>query len=408
LTDSTDIASKTGTPRRVLMVAACPFPCARGTPARILSQASALARTGLDVHIVTYPLGDADPPSGFTVHRIPRVPSRRSFQAGPSLQKLLVLDPLLALMTLRVARRVRPELVHGHHVEGGTVAALAARVLGVPSVFDAHTSLEQELPIYVGRPLAFALGPLGRRLDLGVVRRCTSTITTTERLRAYLLREGRDWLSGDRVTTIGTPLDVLAFLDGAATPRRGSGKTPPRIVYAGSLAPFQGVDLLLRAFAEVRDVVPEAELVLVSNGARGGNRAAPPNAPGVQLVQAPDLSVEFAVLASADVAVSPRSIAGGLPQKVLNYMRVALPTVACASSGDVLEHGRTGWITQDGDARAMAQALVYLLRRPALRRELGDNARRDVKLRFDGERIAEAILRVYRDAFERHAGGSVR
>ena len=49
----------TDQPQRVLFVAACPFPCSRGTPARILGQATALHRLGIDVHVVTYHLHDA-------------------------------------------------------------------------------------------------------------------------------------------------------------------------------------------------------------------------------------------------------------------------------------------------------------------------------------------------------------
>ena len=42
---------------RVAMLAACPFPAARGTPIRILRIAEELARRGHDVDVVTYHLG---------------------------------------------------------------------------------------------------------------------------------------------------------------------------------------------------------------------------------------------------------------------------------------------------------------------------------------------------------------
>src|SRR5690606_8883905 len=92
-----------GVRRRVLMLAACPFPAPRGTPVRILRIAESLAARGHEVHLATYHLGTSGGSLPFAVHRVPRVPTYRRMEPGPDYQKLAVMDPLLAGLTLRLA-----------------------------------------------------------------------------------------------------------------------------------------------------------------------------------------------------------------------------------------------------------------------------------------------------------------
>lgn len=389
-------------PKRVLFVAACPFPCARGTPARILGQATALARLGLDIHIVTYHLSEGPPPPGVTIHRIPRVPTYRRLHAGPTLQKLLVLDPLLLARTVQVARALRPHLLHGHHVEGGITALLAGALLRVPAIFDAHTSLKRELPFYAPPALAPLLSTLGSRVELAVAGRSRHVITTTDALRDHFLEDSRGGLRSEAVTPIPTPLDSLDFLEHTARVGQGNENEPHRIIYTGSLAPFQGVELLHRAFEQVREELPSTELLIVSSDPTPETLPGRESTPGIRYAQAQDLRTEFELLGTADVAVSPRIVKGGLPQKLLNYMRVGLPIVASEGSGDILRHGDTGWITPNGDPGAMADALLHLLRNPELRELLGENARRDAADRFGWKRIADDMLGVYRAVLGSH------
>jgi len=78
---------------RIAMVAACPFPWPRGTPVRIHRLAEALGQMGHDVHVTTYHLGERGHEAPFTVHRIRDIPSYRYCEPGPTLRKLVYLDP---------------------------------------------------------------------------------------------------------------------------------------------------------------------------------------------------------------------------------------------------------------------------------------------------------------------------
>ena len=82
---------------KVAMIAACPFPSPRGTPIRILRLAEGLSQRGHEVHVLTYHLGEEPENQSFRIHRIQNVRTYQKISPGPSYQKLMVLDPLLAI-----------------------------------------------------------------------------------------------------------------------------------------------------------------------------------------------------------------------------------------------------------------------------------------------------------------------
>jgi glycosyltransferase involved in cell wall biosynthesis len=388
---------------RVTLVAACPFPSAHGTSARAFAQARALRRLGLGVQVVTYHLGERAAPADLDVVRIPDVPTYRKLSAGPSPQKLALLDPLLFAQTLRAARSYRSHLLHGHHAEGGLVALAAGRILGLPVVFDAHTSVRAELPTYrLALPAAF-LARVGAHLDRFLVRHADRVIAVTESLRTELLGSVPGAHPPGHVCVVPTGFEPQELALDAEEVEPGSDTLRPTLVYAGSLAPFQRLDLLREAFDRVLTEAPDAELHILSSDPIGELEAVWPGAsthPSVRLEHTSDLTGMFEALAGAHVAVSPRTSPGGLPQKLLNYVRVGLPVVASRGSGELLRDGETGLVVPDDDPRAFADASVALLQSPALRRRLGGAARKEARERFGWEGVAAAIVSVYRAALD--------
>jgi glycosyltransferase involved in cell wall biosynthesis len=86
----------------------------------------------------------------------------------------------------------------------------------------------------------------------------------------------------------------------------------------------------------------------------------------------------------------------GVPQKLLNYMAAARPIVSFEGSRWILEHGRTGWLVENGDERAFADGVLRLLDDPRLAASLAMSARAVVLERYDWDRIASRVERVYR------------
>jgi glycosyltransferase involved in cell wall biosynthesis len=376
---------------RVAVVAACPFPWPRGTPIRIERIADAVARRGHAVHVVTYHLGEDSGDSPFRVHRIRDVPTYRRTGPGPTLGKLLQLDPLLARLLRRLHRELRFDVVHAHHYEGLLVASHAVR--DVPIVYDAHTLLASELPTYplgLPRRCVRAIAPW---LDRHLPRRADRVIAVSETIANALTAAGAS--APDRLHVIQNGVEWQRFsAHGAPTP---DGRT---VIFTGNLAPYQGVDFMLEAFARLYARRPDARLMIVTDSPfepfepltrRLGVRA------GVVVRQAP-FAEQPALLAGATVAINPRIRCDGIPQKLLNYMAAGMPIASFESSAGPLRHEVTGLRVPDGDPAAMAGALERLLVDRALARALGDAAREQARREFSWDQVACRVEEVYRFA----------
>ncbi len=81
---------------------------------------------------------------------------------------------------------------------------------------------------------------------------------------------------------------------------------------------------------------------------------------------------------------------------LLEAMAVGKPIVASAISGyrGVLEDGEEGLLVEPENERALADAVVTLLRHPTLGREMGERGRRKAA-RYDWPIIAQQILDLY-------------
>jgi len=78
-------------------------------------------------------------------------------------------------------------------------------------------------------------------------------------------------------------------------------------------------------------------------------------------------------------------------------MACAKPVVATAAGGipEVVAEGETGFIVPPRDHQAMADAIVQLLKEPALQERLGTAGRARVRDRFSADRMLRDTLRVY-------------
>jgi len=380
-------------PLRIAMVAACPFPLPRGTPIRIHRLAEALARRGHDVHVVAYHLGDALPDPLFRIHRISGrwLGLYRKTSPGPSYRKLAVLDPLLARELSRCIESCRMDLVHAHHYEGLIVGRLA-RPKGIPLVYDAHTTLETELPYHsLGLPSKLKRG-IGRFLDRRLPPLADHTIAVSEGVRERLTRAGTDPAS---ITVVVNGVEVESFQPrgGAQRSEQGAGT----VIFTGNLAPYQRIDLLLQAFSRVRARRPGARLLIVTGSsfepyARAARELGIEE--GVTVRDEPFERVP-ALLAGADVAVSPRTDGDGVPQKILNYMAAGKAIAAFAGSAGPIDDGRTGICVDGGSADALAGAILRLLEDGALARRLGDAAREEVIRHRSWDAAAARVEEVY-------------
>ncbi|WP_289009580.1 glycosyltransferase family 4 protein [uncultured Thermomonospora sp.] len=191
----------------------------------------------------------------------------------------------------------------------------------------------------------------------------------------------------------------------AVPPLNGGMADPDRkvIITAGRLVPQKGYDLLIKAYAQVAAAHPDWRLRIFGSGRerrRLGRLIARHGLEEVVELCGPtgDLGAE---MAKASVYVLSSRFEG-MPMVVLEAMSKGLPVVAfdCPTGpAELIRHGHDGLLVPPRDVAALAAALDEIISDAALRRRMGENARRSAeayRLPVIGARWEELIDRLVR------------
>ncbi len=155
----------------------------------------------------------------------------------------------------------------------------------------------------------------------------------------------------------------------------------PHLVCTRGFSPYYSVDVVVRAFAEVKKIYPAAKLDLVGGG--------PLEADIRKLVTELKVAdVNFAGVASreeigkcyerADIFINA-SWLDNMPVSIIEAFAAGTPVVTTSpeSIPYLVEHERTGLLSPVGDEKALAANVVRLLSDPALAARLTQNAYRE-------------------------------
>lgn len=155
-------------------------------------------------------------------------------------------------------------------------------------------------------------------------------------------------------------------------PKPDNGR-PPTVVCVAALRPEKGHDTLLAAFAEVRDRIPLARLVLVGDGSQRPQVEAMIRVAGMgdNVHLAGRVAEVWPHLADADVFVLA-SPAEALGIAIIEAMAAGLPVVATDVGGipELVQPGVTGELFAVRDHHALARKLIALLESPQRRKEM--------------------------------------
>lgn len=376
----------------VLHVAACPFPASRGTPVRILRLAEAIHSLGHRVEVVTYHLGDSEQGLPFPVHRIAPIAFYNKMNPGPTYAKLLVVDFMLMLKVFDLARQNRYDVIHAHHYEGLLAALPAHFLLNIPVVFDSHTLLQTELPYYKLFLPDWFKRKVGELFDRFFPVFADHIICVSD--QQHLVYSSYLGTNSSRFSMVPNGVEVEHFAAGRAEPVPAGQLT---LGYAGNLASFQGIDLMLDATSRLVDEFPNLMLNIYTNDAPDAYQSwlsLPALAGKVHFFPSDFMTLPHQ-LAQADLLLSPRPKGDGYPIKLMNYMAASKPIVCFSAASHDLVHGESGWLVENITPEEYAQAIRHLLLNPGLREEIGRNARELVEQEFSWERRARQVDQIY-------------
>ncbi|MDF2093368.1 glycosyltransferase family 4 protein [Knoellia sp. 3-2P3] len=284
-------------------------------------------------------------------------------------------------LAARLGEGPRVDLVYERYSLWGTAGMRHASLLGVPGLLEVNAPLVEEQARH--RQLVDRDGALARAGAVFALAR--SVLCVSEPVASWV----REVAPGARTVVLPNGVDPARFTPGPEP------AGPFTVGFVGTLKPWHGVDVLVRAVALLDGVRlrvigdgPEREaLERLAVRLLGAHRA-----DFVGAVPPRQLPAELARL---HVAAAPYPVADTYfsPLKVFEYLAAGLPVVASRSGqlSQLLADGVDGLLTPAGDVVALAAAIARLRSEPELRVRLGRAARHTAQ-RHTWEAVVDASL----------------
>jgi len=302
-----------------------------------------------------------------------------------------VLNHAVELEASQVLRDRVPAFVYQRYSLNNYAGIRIARASGVPLVLEYNGS-EIWMSRHWGRSLKHEA--LSERIERLNLHAADAIIVVSRAMIEELVGRGVD------------PARILVNFNGVDEERYGPavdgrrvrakyGLTGKTVVgFIGTFGPWHGADILARAFVSLwqrdPDLRASVRLLMIGDGA---------GAAAARNLVADGGAEEGAVwtglvpqeegpshLAACDVLVSPHvpnpdgTPFFGSPTKLFEYMAMGKGIVASRLDqiAEVLAHDRNAWLVEPGDVEGLAEGVRRLVLDEALRRRLGDEARRNV------------------------------
>lgn len=266
----------------------------------------------------------------------------------------------------------------------GIAAALIARLLDLPVIGSYHTELAAYARVRAADPRAEA----AIRTVLGAFYgQCGRVLSPSDAAHASLLALG---VAAERIGRWDRGVDVERFSPVKRLRPRATAAADDEVVvlYAGRLTREKGLDLLADAFERAWQLDPRLRLQLAGGGPEEGMlRARLGNSAG--FLGWLDGDALARAYADADVFLFA-SETDTFGQAILEAQASGLAVLAvdAGGPGELVAHGRTGLLAPP-DPDALAQALLELADRPALRERLGAAAVEAVRDRTWGDALVQ-------------------
>lgn len=385
----------------ILMIAPTSFFLDYGCHVRIAEEAWILEKLGNQVTIVTYYKGnDLD---GVAIERTRPIPWRHDYEVGCSRHKL-AFDVLLSIKSLEVALRRRPDVIHAHLHEGALIGYVLGKLRGAPLVFDFQGSMTGEMiDHHFLNPDGTLYGSV-RWLE-EVIDHLPKAIIANSRHAADLLRN-QFHCDSNNIHIVPDCVNTNVFQPNAFTEeerlslKAQLGIPPERkvVVYLGLLAEYQGTPLLIQAAAQLVKAHPDVHFLIMGFPGEEGYRAYAHSlglADHVTFTGKIPYQLAPRYLALGDVAVSTKISATEGSGKLLNYMALALPTVAFDTPVSREYLNKWGVYAERGNPAALAKALGSILEDGERAVTLGAGLRQRAIESYSWEQAGRQIVGIY-------------
>jgi len=287
-----------------------------------------------------------------------------------------------------IARAERARLIHGHSIfYCGLAAALAARSLGLPSVYEVRSLIEYGLAQEGGTEVGGLLYRAYRAFDRLALALASHVVVISQGLRSELIARG---IPERRITVIANGVDTATQQpappsDPTLLASLGFPADAFVVGYIGTLLAYESLEVLFAAAAASGPTAPELRLLVVGDGPARERLVDQSRALGladrVRFVGRVPHEAIGRYYGLVDLFVLPRLPTRltdlVTPLKPLEIMARAKPVLAsdCGGHREVVVPGENGFLYDARAADGLARALLDLRSRRAELPVIGARAR---------------------------------
>ena len=384
---------------KILVLAPHPFFQERGTPIAVKLLLQEVSGQGHAIDLLTYHEGDDVDIPGVTLHRIRRPLFARNVPPGPSLKKIIC-DLVMWPKAMVMARHTRYDVIHA--VEESVYMAMAIRRRhGIPYIYDMDSSLARQISEKFPF-LGFCL-PLLTRLESAAIRGALAVVPVCDALADIARTDGARktiLLRDISLLTPSTAEDIKAVKDYLIEEAPIETEGELRFMYIGNLETYQGMDLMLDAFALFLKTGTPA-LLLIAGGKAADIKYYRQKALSlgitsqVRFMGPQPISRMAALFDAADILVSPRIKGNNTPMKIYSYLASGKPILATAlpTHTQVLTPGVA--LLASAEPQAFADAMGVLAGDAELRTRLGHDAQALAEQSYSREAFRKTVDSLY-------------
>ncbi len=371
-------------------------PSPKGASTHILHNLRGLVNGGYNVHLIT-PNDGLLPPEdtieGARVTRIPQVLTQnflaRAVHFGKSVLAHLSLHPDY-------------DVVHFRNIWDGFHIAQIKKKFGYKTLFEVNGLASIELKYHYPGIDTGLLAKI-REQELATLHLSDAIICPSRVTRDYIASLG---LNRKLVTVIPNGVSPSDF---SASPLPSRTGREPVLLYIGTLADWQGLDIVIKALPKILEQQP-AKLHIVGRGRSRQRKLLAKHIRKLGLeehviVQPPVPHHEIpALIAAADICVAPLGLndrnvtQGACPIKVLEYMAAGRPLLASNMPivRELVREDVDALLFSPNDPDDLARQALALLNHMELSQRLADSASRRALTKFTWHESQKKLGRVYK------------
>ena len=356
-------------------------PWVDGPGRTILETAARIDRARVDYHVgafVSDPAGPHPMVDAMTGRGLPVHPIEDRGGVGSDLVGRVV----------SLLDRYQIDVLHTSEFRSNVLGLLCARSRPVRLVSTAHGWITNDL-----RGHAYTL------VDRALLKRFDRVILVSHAMRRRLPRW---WVPDERVRVLHNALMTESYGNAVLdVPRSAPDPSGPvRILNVGRLSPEKGQALLLEAVASLSEEFPGLQVSFAGTGPLEVSLKRLATELGIaDRVHFLGYVADMPLLYSTVDLVVQSSLTEGLPNVMLEVAYLGVPVVATdvGGTGEVIEHGVSGWLVRRGSTEEIASGLRRFLAAPGEFLAMARAGRRRVAQEFTFPARTEAQMRIYEE-----------